>query len=172
VNWEAIGALGELMGAVGVIISLLYVASQLRHYRVAMKTASSIDGAASFRSVTAPVMASPQLTGTMLRGLEDPASLDDDERAWLVNIVFNALRVYETIHFQYESGTVDKDLFRGYSLHLRTYLDAPLVLQYWERRRHFFSSRFQKFVDGLLQTSGQPGVRVPELVRRIQDDDA
>jgi len=30
-NWDAIGAVGEVVGAIGVIVSLLYLASQVRH---------------------------------------------------------------------------------------------------------------------------------------------
>ena len=30
-NWEAMGAIGESVGALGVVVSLLYLATQLRH---------------------------------------------------------------------------------------------------------------------------------------------
>jgi hypothetical protein len=36
-NWEAIGALAELLAAVGVIVSLVYLASQIRHSREQMR---------------------------------------------------------------------------------------------------------------------------------------
>ena len=32
-NWDAIGAIAELLGAVGVIASLVYLATQIRHSR-------------------------------------------------------------------------------------------------------------------------------------------
>jgi len=37
VNWEAIGAVGEVIGALGVIVSLSYLAVQIRATRVAEK---------------------------------------------------------------------------------------------------------------------------------------
>ena len=36
-NWEAIGAIAELLGAVGVIASLVYLATQIRHSREQMR---------------------------------------------------------------------------------------------------------------------------------------
>ena len=30
-NWDSVGAVAELLGAVGVILSLAYLASQVRH---------------------------------------------------------------------------------------------------------------------------------------------
>ena len=36
-NWEAIGAVAELLAAIGVIVSLVYLASQIRHSREQMR---------------------------------------------------------------------------------------------------------------------------------------
>jgi len=35
-NWDAIGAIAELLGAIGVIASLVYLATQIRHGREQM----------------------------------------------------------------------------------------------------------------------------------------
>jgi len=35
-NWDAIGAIAELLGAIGVIASLVYLATQIRHSREQM----------------------------------------------------------------------------------------------------------------------------------------
>ncbi len=39
-NWDAIGAIAELLGAVGVIASLVYLATQIRHSREQMSQTS------------------------------------------------------------------------------------------------------------------------------------
>ena len=39
-NWEAIGAIGEIVGAAGVIVTLLYLASQLRQNTRALQVTS------------------------------------------------------------------------------------------------------------------------------------
>ena len=36
-NWDAIGAIAELLGAIGVIASLVYLATQIRHSREQMQ---------------------------------------------------------------------------------------------------------------------------------------
>lgn len=35
-NWDAIGAIAELLGAIGVIVSLVYLATQIRQSREQM----------------------------------------------------------------------------------------------------------------------------------------
>ena len=39
-NWQAIGAVGEIGGAVGVILTLIYLAGQLRQNTNALRSAS------------------------------------------------------------------------------------------------------------------------------------
>ena len=39
-EWEAIGAIGEVGGAVGVIVTLIYLAGQLRQNTKALRTGS------------------------------------------------------------------------------------------------------------------------------------
>jgi len=41
-NWDAVGAIAELLGAIGVIGSLIYVASQVRASTVASKVESKL----------------------------------------------------------------------------------------------------------------------------------
>jgi len=38
-NWDAIGAAGELVGAVAVLITVIYLAIQIRHTRDALRRA-------------------------------------------------------------------------------------------------------------------------------------
>lgn len=41
-NWEAIGAVGEVLGAIAVIATLLYLANQTRHTRTAVEVNSNM----------------------------------------------------------------------------------------------------------------------------------
>ncbi len=50
-NWEAIGAIGEIAGAIGVIVTLMYLAIQLRQNTNASQVAaiqSSMENSARF----------------------------------------------------------------------------------------------------------------------------
>jgi hypothetical protein len=39
-NWEAIGAIGELFGALAVVLTLIYLATQVRQNTLAMRVAA------------------------------------------------------------------------------------------------------------------------------------
>jgi len=46
-NWEAIGAIGELVGAYAVLITLLFLAEQVRHSNHAMAESNRLERVAA-----------------------------------------------------------------------------------------------------------------------------
>ena len=88
-NWDAIAAVGELVGAVGVVVSLLYLASQVRQNTLTMRATSAASAAQSMREIIGPFLVDPSRSGLVARGFEDPDSLSGDEKAYFVNISFN-----------------------------------------------------------------------------------
>jgi hypothetical protein len=59
------------------------------------------------------------------------------------------LKAFETIHFHYVYGLMDRQLWEGWRGLLRHYIAAPGIAHYWKRRPEVFSERFRKFVDTL-----------------------
>jgi len=49
-NWEAIGAVGEILGAIAVFVSLLYLALQLRHRNKLQETSEQMAKAEAIES--------------------------------------------------------------------------------------------------------------------------
>ncbi len=86
-NWEAIGAIGELIGAIGVILTLGYLAFQIRQntQQLAQNERSSI-AAAVYSSATVlrenrkSVFENPEITEMWLKGMNNPVELSDAGR--------------------------------------------------------------------------------------------
>ena len=49
-NWEAIGAIGELTGAFAVVVSLIYVGVQVRHSAGAVRSAAANDASVAMQN--------------------------------------------------------------------------------------------------------------------------
>jgi hypothetical protein len=76
-NWEAIGAIGEIGGALGVIITLVYLSVQLRQNAKASRLAA-IQAASENSSRFSEMLASDN--ELVWRGLREPDSMDADEK--------------------------------------------------------------------------------------------
>jgi hypothetical protein len=82
-------------------------------------------------------------------GLEDIGSLSVEERARFFHAAYQFLKAFETIHFHYVYGLMDKQLFEGWHGLLRHYIAAPGMAHYWKLRPEVFSERFRNFVNSL-----------------------
>ena len=51
-NWDAIGAVGEIIGALAVVISLLYLATQIKSQNRESRVAAMHDISVGFREAT------------------------------------------------------------------------------------------------------------------------
>lgn len=86
-NWEAVGAVAEALGAAGVIITLAYLAIQVRQNsrlleRSAEATRVTADDAVveNFNQWREMIVTHPEVSDLFIRGMEDPAQLDPGER--------------------------------------------------------------------------------------------
>ena len=62
-NWDAIGAVGEIVGASGVIISVIYLALQIKKQTKESQMASMRDLSQQMQQNLDPVVSDPQFAG-------------------------------------------------------------------------------------------------------------
>ncbi len=103
-NWEAIGAIGEVLGAVGVIITLAYLAVQMRQSNRLAKRAA-VQGVLAGRAEMNRFIAShPDLNELIWKGMESPHELDESEWRRFTLAFSTVIRHYEAIFFDSQEG--------------------------------------------------------------------
>ena len=78
-NWEAIGAIGEILGALAVFITLAYLATQIRQNTALMTTSVYESAMGGFNELNKTVLSSPELLSIQRRGFAEPSSLSAEE---------------------------------------------------------------------------------------------
>ena len=148
-NWEAIGAVGEILGALGVIISLGYLAGQIRGNTRALRRTASHDAVSGLNHWFAEVTRSTEFAATFSRGLEGFGSLSPEEASWFRIMLFQFFKVAEDMHFQYVEGVLDDGQWEGWSFLYGQYLASPGGREYWALVRPMFSPGFRAFYETL-----------------------
>ena len=110
-NWEAIGAVGEIIGAVAVVITLAYLAVQVRHSREATEAnTKSLKAAARFESgrywseETIRMALSPDMAMIVAAGFEDASQLSDDDRERLIAWYLQHMLMKDALYQQHVDG--------------------------------------------------------------------
>ena len=145
-NWDAVGAISELAGAIGVIASLIYLARQIRQSNATDKLTATLGIQASYNDVTRFLF---ENEGDIFWGLQDFSKLADGEQYRLAAKLYSLYSHFELVYSHHQKGMIDRDLVkRTYSL-LYWYRDQKGVEQWWELvGRDRFSGEFVAFVEG------------------------
>ncbi|MGR8950540.1 MAG: hypothetical protein ACU84Q_21050, partial [Gammaproteobacteria bacterium] len=85
-NWDAIGAVGEIIGATAVVVSLVYLAGQIRTQNRESKMAAAHEIIAAFRAMQVPLQSS-ELAELWHRAITNFESLNDLERMQVFAVV-------------------------------------------------------------------------------------
>jgi hypothetical protein len=72
VNWEAAGAIGDIVGAAGVIVTLVYLAVQIRQNTRSLRATAVWDSQMSFVEITETLADGEKTSQVMYRALFDP----------------------------------------------------------------------------------------------------
>src|SRR4051812_12244947 len=148
-NWDAISAVSQLIGSVAVVVSVLYLAVQLRSSTRVAKVAAQDAAASALRDVTKPFMENAELGRVWRTGLEHFEGLSADDQARFFHAAHQFLKALETIHFHYVYGLLDGQLWEGWRELLRHYVATPGLDYYMTLRGAVFSARFRKFLSEL-----------------------
>jgi len=153
-NWEAIGAVAELLGAVGVILSLLYVAVQVRHGTRATRLETAVSVMEKAVTLTQPLMGSREFSSLVMSALQGDELESDGDRVHVHAWFFAVLKTIENAHYLFERGTLEAEVWKNWEDWWSYWLRLPGFRAYWHDRRHVFRESFRVAVDGWLEAGG------------------
>ena len=149
-NLDAIVAVSQLLAAVGVIISLIFVAIQLRQNTNAVR-ASSIQNLVQSLSANAQSWVENEgLISIALKANSNPEQLSDEELARLHFWFVMAIRRFEGVYFQRSLGLVDSALIEGFERSHVSIIGSKSGLVWWNSAKEIFNSGFVSYVDQQL----------------------
>ena len=150
-NWQAIGAVGELLGSIVVLASLVFLAIQIRHNTQVLRLSASEETNRSFAAYTA-MFTQRGVSRVYRLGLASPAELDDDELITFNAVISTYFNWLAHVHTLRASG-IAASTPRGLKATTSYVLRQPGGQQWWSRFRVAYDDDFQAYVDSLLSDS-------------------
>ena len=148
VDWDAIGAVGEIIGALAVVASLIYLATQIKTQIRESRIAAVRETTANLMEAYVPLQEA-QMADVWARGSKDYDALTESERVQFVAFVNRYLRSLEGTFYQASEGLLDARIWAGIERHVGTVMSTPGVQQMWPLRKHSYSEDFQNFIENL-----------------------
>ena len=145
-SWEAIGAVGEILGALAVVISLGYLATQIRTQNQESKIASVHEILAAYRE-TIVSLQHGETASIYIKAIQDYNSLNDIERIQFVALCQSMFRVWEEAYFQWKRGRLEDGYWNGMNTLILDFLATPAAQEAWNVRKHAYTPEFCTWVE-------------------------
>lgn len=147
-NWDAIGAVGEVAGAVGVIATLLYLSAQIRTSNVASKVEAKLAFQNMYTSFLQMQIESPDLYELFLRGRNELGTLSKQDFHRFTNLALLSFSQFSAGHFLNTQGTLGPSDYHENLAVLRFWLRGEGTRQWWDKYgRHMYGEEFVAFID-------------------------
>jgi hypothetical protein len=133
VSWDAIGAIGELIGALVVVISVVYLAIQLRQSNLHAEASAEVAWFEGWNNVLNGWISDDSTMTAIRAGLNDFDQLSKSQQAIFHMRVGAMVNHWALAGSLYDKGLISKELSDRCTEFVLSVLATPGGLQYWEK---------------------------------------
>lgn len=149
-NWDALGAIGELIGAVAVVVTLLYIARQIHQTNVRSQATARYSLIEALGEVNLLIASDKQVASVLRRGLQGD-ELDDDESIQFFALLGQFLNTASVLFDLYEDGLLPENQWLMIRKDIISIYSEPGGNKFWnETGRLGVHERFRDAVDETL----------------------
>jgi hypothetical protein len=144
---ETLGNVGEFVGGIAVIASLLYLAFQIRQNTISLRETISRQIHDANARVTLLPVEHPEVSEIVLRGSQDLNSLDPAESFRLHLYLMAGFLHYQDTYSHASRSLIERHLWVAHESHMFEFLASPGLSAWSSQNRHRFSPEFVDFVE-------------------------
>ena len=154
-NWEAISSVAEIVGAVAVVISLIYLAHEVRGNTRVMKANSARDAQIQWAIVNETIYQSPDRM--VIAKAFDPnstiADFSEEERQIVFFFARSVLQRMESELFQFQAGLLDTEIWENHRKWSAGFIHLPVFKDWWrsERNQPVYTKSFLKNIESISE---------------------
>ena len=144
---DQIANIAEISAAALVIVSLIYVAIQIKQNTKATQLSTSQAFIDTHGEVLLHIAVDKEFRDIYWRGLKGLSNLHGSETAAFAVWTNHAFRVWESFYYQWQEGVLDDRLWAGFKVQLCDFFGYPGTREIWSSRYHQLSEEFRELVD-------------------------
>jgi hypothetical protein len=150
VDLETLANLGEFVGGIFVVVSLVYLALQVRQNTESLRAENYARVLERISAIQSQLSRESDLADLVTRGLVDASALTPAERIRLTWAFYENFGAFEFMFHQARAGGLPADVWERWAATIAWWLTWPGLRAWWGARPAPFSASFAAFVDGLL----------------------
>jgi len=156
-NWDSVSAISQLIAAIAVVVSMVYMSAQVRSGAETFKTNVRDASFTSLMEYNYAILADAELAWIFQKGMRNLEELSESQQARALHVFYAFFKLWENIYLHYLAGSVEESVWENNSKVLTTYGAMPGAQSYLRDRMPIFEPRFQQLLRGLDPRSSGSG---------------
>lgn len=154
-NLQDIASIAEILGAVGVIASLVFVGLQIRANTIATRAHIHEQVTQTYLAFLNSAISNPDAYAAGIQTTDDDFSkLSAGEKTFFFGTALGFFKHFELLYVQNRKGIMDRDIWEAWSVYIQMYFHQPGIQVWWKSRRDVFTPEFREF----LESSERPNM--------------
>ncbi|SFR32928.1 hypothetical protein SAMN04490243_0580 [Robiginitalea myxolifaciens] len=149
---QKISIITEIVGAVAIVISLIFVGIQFTENTKATKSATAASTIATIASWYTEMGNNEQSSSLFYNFMASPDSLSSEERFQVIINMHGLFLTFQNSFYFNQQGTLDSDIQKSITMAVVGVKDQPGFRLFWKLRRELFLPEFQKHIDEIVDT--------------------
>jgi len=142
-----LGNLGEAIGGIAVLVSLVYLAIQIRQNTKATRASTLLGLTNAWQDYLLQAI-QPSMVDLLQNSARDPEGMSRSDLLRFFLLTRIIFRRFENDFLQFESGTFDTGSWEGYrNAFVQDVLALPAFRAMWKQQRDSYAPGFVRFVD-------------------------
>jgi hypothetical protein len=166
-NWEAVAAISEATGVAGVIVSIIYLAHQVRQSGYATKAATVDQITGRFIDWMTTNTRTENVKKYFREGIPALVEATDDEVMEFYAAIQSLFKIIEEIQYHRSQGFIDDDIWIGWDNWFGNMKSYEVVAYFYKLKKDNMSPSFRDYWDNLAEN---PDNSLVSIVRSLNAD--
>ena len=146
---QDLGNLGEFLGALGVIVSLVYLARQMHQNTTSVRAASFNSMVQNSLRLLEHAFIDSEFARFLHKAENDPSSLSPEEKVRWDSYMTAVYRHFGNLVYQHRVGALDQEMWESYERTLASHLRVPSWRVWFQDNKELFSKSLVEQVEGI-----------------------
>lgn len=142
-----LGSLGEFISGLAVVVTLVYLAIQIRHNTRSVRSSMHQDMIESTLRIAESVSDNENLGRIVLKAGEDYDNLTREEYIRFEAYAERVFSNFESVFYSYRNSMIEQDLWESWEASYLSDLSRGAIRRYWHDERPQHLRDFMDFVD-------------------------
>ena len=164
-----LASVAEIVGAIAVILSLIYVGIQVNENASAVRSASANDANTAMQNWYLEVGSSQQTSELFYRALMSDEALRNDEEFQFLMMMHGVFLGFQNSYLLAQEGTIDTDLRESLSMSIGGVRSLPGMQRFWRQRKAYLHAGFAEWVEEIFARELEATVDIYQISASVQN---